>query len=328
MPVIYSEFRSPWWMFNGDLQTQLPVLLRRVKLASESLVIPTTDGDELSANLYCSASERKKTLLILTHGLEGSNKQHYILGMAKAALESGVAGADVDVDVLAWNLRGCGSPSNNTEKLYFAGGSQDFDAVVVWAESNGYDNIYLAAYSLGGNIVLKWLGEQGVSARARGIKAVCVASVPIDLKACVTTLDRWRNMVYRLYFVTSMKWRLRRKAVQFFGKVDLSRYHQVNSFYSYDEIYSAPLNGFASVDKVHAAASAKYYLDKIDVPCLLVTAKNDPFLNSDCIPLSLAEQHQMLTLEITNSGGHVGFLDNQREWWLDTRFLNFFKSLS
>ena len=326
MPLIYSDFRSPWWMLNGDLQTQLPVLLRRIKLSSKALIIPTADGDELSANIYLSSSAPQKTLLILSHGLEGSNQQHYIIGMAKAALEQGIAGAKVDV--LAWNLRGCGSPQNKTEKLYFAGGSQDFDAVVTWAEHNGYENIYLAAYSLGGNIVLKWLGEQGENALSRGIKAVCAASVPIDLNACVTTLDRWKNIVYRLYFVTSMKWRLKRKALRFFGKVDLSRYSQVSSFYSYDEIYSAPLNGFKSVAELHGAASAKGFLDKINVPCLLVTAKNDPFLNADCIPLILAEQHKFLTLEITKSGGHVGFLDNHLNWWLDTRFLRFFKSLS
>lgn len=326
MPIIYSEFRSPWWMLNGDLQTQLPVLLRRINLVAQPLVIPAADGDELSASIYFSADKPQKTLLILSHGLEGSNKQHYILGMAKAALESGVAGADVDV--LAWNLRGCGQPENKTEKLYFAGSSQDFDSVVVWAERNGYTDIYLAAYSLGGNVVLKWLGEQGTHARARGIKAVCAASVPIDLNACVTTLDRWRNIVYRCYFVTSMKWRLKRKALRFFGSVDLSRYSQVSSFYSYDEIYSAPLNGYANAAELHAAASAKAFLDKIEVPCLLVTAKNDPFLNADCIPHTLAEQHPLFTLEIANSGGHVGFLSNRLEWWLDARFLNFFKSLS
>ncbi len=326
MPLIYSNFRSPWWMFNGDLQTQLPVLLRRIKLSATPLSISTHDGDELSANMYLSASQPQKRLLILSHGLEGSNQQNYILGMAKAALESGVAGAAVDV--LAWNLRGCGKPDNKTEKLYFAGSLQDFDSVVAWAEVNGYTEIYLAAYSLGGNIVLKWLGDQGENAGARGIKAVCAASVPIDLKACITTLDKWRNFAYRIFFVTSMKWRLKRKALSFFGKIDLSRYWRVNSFYAYDEIYSAPLNGFSNAAELHTMASASPLLDKIAVPCLLVVAQNDPFLNTDCIPKAVAERHPLLTLEIARSGGHVGFLSNHLEWWLDSRFLKFFKLLS
>lgn len=326
MPLIDSSFRSPWWMFNGDLQTQLPVLLRHVRLSATPLIIPTFDGDNLSANMYFSGSLPQKRLLILSHGLEGSNRQNYVLGMAQATLESGIAGAAVDV--LAWNLRGCGTPDNTTERLYFAGSVQDFEAVVTWAEDNCYTEIYLAAYSLGGNIVLKWLGDQGQNAQARGIKAVCTASVPIDLNACVTTLDRWRNLMYRLYFVTSMKWRLKRKAFKFTGKVDLSRYWKVKNFYDYDDFFSAPLNGFANAAELHSAASSKSSLEKIAVPCLMVTALNDPFLNADCIPRELAQKHSLLTLEIARSGGHVGFLNNRLEWWLDARFLDFFKSLS
>jgi len=307
------------------MQTQLPVLLRQIKLKATLVSITTSDGDELSANMYFSAAQPQRKLLILTHGLEGSNQQNYVLGMAKATLDAGIAGSLVDV--LAWNLRGCGNPDNKTEKLYYAGSIQDFDDVVTWAQHNGYADIYLAAYSLGGNIVLKWLGEQGDNARARGIKSVCAASVPIDLSACVTTLDRWRNLTYRMYFVISMKWRLKRKASDFSGKIDLSRYGQVNSFYAYDEIYSAPLNGFANAAALHTAASSTSSLDKIAVPCLLVAAQNDPFLNADCIPLAVAEQHPLLTLEIARSGGHVGFLSDRLEWWLDSRFLNFFKSL-
>jgi hypothetical protein len=326
MPLIDSNFCSPWWMLNGDLQTQLPVLLRHVRLNATLVMISTLDGDNLSANRYLSGSLPQKRLLILSHGLEGSNSQNYILGMAEAALAAGVAGGAVDV--LAWNLRGCGKPDNATEKLYFAGAIQDFEAVVAWAEGNGYTEIYLAAYSLGGNIVLKWLGEQGCNARARGIKAVCAASVPIDLRACVTTLDRWRNLLYRFYFVTSMKWRLKRKAFKFAGKLNLAHYGKVKKFYDYDEFFSAPLNGFKNAAELHAAASAKSSLEKIAVPCLMVAALNDPFLNADCIPRELAQQHPLLTLEITRSGGHVGFLNDQLEWWLDARFLGFFKSLS
>ncbi len=326
MPLIDSSFRSPWWMFNGDLQTQLPVLIRHISLTAQTVIISTFDSDNLSANRYLSGALPQKRLLILTHGLEGSNEQNYVLGMARAALELGVAGAAVDV--LAWNLRGCGKPDNTTEKLYFAGSTQDFDAVVSWAEDNDYTEIYLAAYSLGGNVVLKWLGEQGYNAQARGIMAVCTASVPIDLGACVATLDSWRNLMYRFYFITSMKWRLKRKAFKFAGKVDLSRYWEVKNFYDYDEIFSAPLNGFANAAELHAVVSSKPLLEKIAVPCLMVAALNDPFLNADCIPRALAQDHPLLTLEIARSGGHVGFLNNRLEWWLDARFLGFFKSLS
>lgn len=324
MPLINSDFRSPWWMFNGHLQTQLPVLLRRIKLSSRSICIPTHDKDQLSGNLYLKDKQPQKSLLIISHGLEGSNQQPYVLGMTQAALYEGIAGKSVDV--LTWNLRGCGNPDNPSSRLYFAGSTQDFEDVIVWASEQGYKEIYLAAYSLGGNIVLKWLADQGETAYARGIKSVCTASVPIDLAACVNTLDKWSNLIYRIYFVTSMKWRLRRKASKYPGKIDLSGYMGVNSFYAYDDIFSAPLNGFSNAVELHAKVSAVHVLEKIAVPCLMVSAQNDPFLNDACIPQEVSRNHQWLTLELTTSGGHVGFLSHDYTWWLDTRFLKFFNA--
>lgn len=324
MPLKSSDFRSPWWMFNGHLQTQLPVLLRHIKLNSQSVCIATQDQDQLSGNLYLAESEPQARLLIISHGLEGSNQQPYVLGMAQAALQQGIAGKPVDV--LSWNLRGCGNPDNPSSRLYYAGSTQDFDDVITWAGRQGYKEIYLAAYSLGGNIVLKWLGDCGDTVFSRGVKSVCAASVPVDLAACVKTLDKWSNFIYRLYFVTSMKWRLRRKASLYPDKINLSGYFGVNSFYAYDDVFSAPLNGYVNAMELHTKASAVQVLEKIAVPCLMVSAQNDPFLNDDCIPRKISQNHHWLTLEITASGGHVGFLNHNHEWWLDKRFLEFFNT--
>lgn len=325
MPVIDSNFRSPWWMLGGDLQTQLPVVMRRFDLSPETISIPTRDHDRLGADWYKSRNSLQKRLLILTHGLEGSNRQPYIRGMAEDALKNGVAGRPVDV--LAWNLRGCGEPDNISHKLYFAGSTDDMDDVVSWATAKGYTEIFLAGYSLGGNIVLKWLADQGNNAASRGIKSCCVASVPVDLAGCVTALDRWKNIFYRIYFVKNMKDRVKRKAFAHPGKWDLSKHSQVNSFRRYDEIYCAPMNGFSSAAAMHREISSKFVLDKIAVPCLMVAAFNDPFLNEDCYPIDIAKTHPLLTLELTKSGGHVGFYDKDGKWWLEQRFQAFFDSL-
>lgn len=324
MPVIESNFRSPWWMLGGDLQTQLPVLMRRFDLPSKTIAIPTRDNDELSADWYTAQAHPQKRLLILTHGLEGNNCQPYMLGMTQEVMRKGLAGQPADV--LAWNLRGCGTPDNKTHKLYFAGSIQDMDDVILWAEHKGYTEIYLASYSLGGNIVLKWLAEQGINAVSRGIKASCAASVPVDLAGCVSTLDRWRNILYRLYFVKNMKDRLQRKAYTYPNTINLSNHWRVNSFRRYDEIYCAPLNGYPSAKAMHLDVSAKFVLDKIAVPCLMVAALNDPFLNSDCYPIAIARSHSLLSLELTKTGGHVGFYSHQGEWWLEQRFQQFFAS--
>lgn len=324
MPVIDSRFRSPWWMFGGDLQTQLPVLMRRFDLSPEIVAIPTRDNDSLSAEWYKTSAAAKKRLLILTHGLEGSNHQPYILGMAQDVMRNGIAGQAADV--LAWNLRGCGNPDNITYKLYFAGSTADMDDVILWAQARGYSEIYLASYSLGGNIVLKWLAEQGANATARGVKASCAASVPVDIAGCVSALDRWRNIFYRLYFVNSMKARLSRKANIYPGSLDLRNHWKVNNFRRYDEIYCAPLNGYASAESMHSAVSAKPVLEKITVPCLLVSALNDPFLNKDCYPIAMASRHPTFTLELSKTGGHVGFYSHNGDWWLEQRFQQFFTS--
>ncbi len=320
MPVIDSTFRSPWWMIGGHLQTLLPVVLRWQYPLGESVSIPTRDNDSLSASFY-SASSQSKKIVIVTHGLEGSNKQHYVLGMIDYWQKNRLAGEKVDL--LAWNLRGCGSPDNPTSKLYFAGSIADFDDVVLWAERKGYSEIFLLGYSLGGNILLRWLGEQGVNARSRKIKAACTASSTVDLASTVNKLDRIDNFLYRLFFLTSMRCRLKKKAKKFPDKIDLSNISRVNNFQTYDEYCSAPLNGFINTTAMYLASSAVHLLANIQVPCLMVQAKNDPFLEANSFPTEIAEQNPQLTLEISQSGGHVGFLSNRYEWYLDNRFSDF-----
>jgi len=304
-------------MLGGNLQTQLPLLLRWQYPLSESVLIPTRDNDQLSANFY-SASIQSKRLVILSHGLEGSNKQHYILGMIDYLQKNNLAGEKSDV--LAWNLRGCGSPENKTHKLYFAGCINDLDDVVQWAEQKNYQEIILIGYSLGGNVTLRWLGEQGINAVSRKIKAVCTGSSTLDLYSTVKKLDQISNTFYRLYFIFNMKCRLKKKAKKFPGQVDISNLNRVNSFQTYDQYCSAPLNNFVNADAMYAASSAGYVLENIQVPCLMVQAKNDPFLAENSFPEAIAEQNPMLTLEICQSGGHVGFLSNRYQWYLDYRF--------
>lgn len=328
MPVFYSDFRSPWWMPGGNLQTQLPVWLRWKFPIDDWVSINTRDNDELSASWHKSDSiNLSDQLIIITHGLEGSNRQHYISGAInyfQSTLVNPETG-NKKPDVLAWNLRGCGRRENKTHKLYFSGCVSDLDDVIGWAEKQGYQSILLVGYSLGANITLRWLGNQSDAAKNRGIKAVCTASATVDLQSSVTKLDKWKNIIYRLIFVTSMKWRLISKARKYPAHIDLTHLHRVKSFATYDEYYSAPLNGFADTNELYQASSAIHVLDKIQVPCLIVQAQNDPFLATESIPISLLENHSSVTLEVCESGGHVGFLSNRYEWYLDKRFVDFFQ---
>lgn len=319
MPIIQSEFRSPWWMPGGHMQTLLPVIMRPLAPSTDIRFIHLPDGDQLAADFYTAdvPADQPRKLLIATHGLEGSSRQPYVLGICHAARRAGF-------DVLAWNLRGCGDIDNRLPTLYYSGCSEDLDAMVSWAEQQGYRQIYLAGYSLGGNVVLKWSGEQGSNAQIRGIQCVATASVPVDLAGCVETLDHWSKMIYRRRFVGDMKKRLQRKAKKFPDLIDLSVLEKIHTLRDYDHYVSAPLNGFSSADELYTRCSAKYFLHRIAVPTLLVNAQNDPFLNAACYPMDEARDHPTLTLELTKTGGHVGYLSSSGDWWMDQRFLQYF----
>ena len=324
MTVIYSEFKSPWWLPGGNLQTQLPVWIRWQFPVGEWVTIDTADADQLSATWHKASANLSKDLIIVTHGLEGSNRQHYISGAIDYFQSRGLAGETPDL--LAWNLRGCGARDNKTHKLYFAGCVDDLDRVIHWAQAQGYQNLFLAGYSLGANVTLRWAGNQGAAALSRNVKAICTTSATLDLQSTVNKLDKWENIFYRLFFVTSMKWRLKKKAKLFPGQIDLSNLHKVTSFNTYDEFCSTPLNGFANQSDMYQASSAIYGLTNIQLPCLIVQATNDPFLARESIPVDLLQDHPWVTLEVCSSGGHVGFLSDSGEWYLDNRFLTFFES--
>lgn len=321
MPVIYSDFRSPWWLPGGNLQTQLPVWIRWKFPQGELVSINTRDEDQLSASWYKAKGQLANQLIIITHGLEGSNLQHYICG-AIDYFQS-VQFANEKADLLAWNLRGCGARDNKTHKLYFSGCVDDLEDVILWAKSKGYKSILLVGYSLGANVILRWLGNHGDNAKSYGVRAACSASATMDLQSTVKKLDKPVNILYRLTFIPSMKWRLKRKAKDYPGKVDLSYITKVKNFATYDQYYSAPQNGFSDTEQMYQASSAVYVLNNIRVPCLIVQAGNDPFLADESIPLASLKNHSYITLEVSKTGGHVGFLSDRYEWYLDKRFAEF-----
>ncbi len=313
MPILPSDYRAPCWLPSGHLQTLVPRYIRRLNLTGEPVVVELPDGDRLHAELYRNP-DPDAPLLILSHGLEGSARSGYILGTARTAMSNGWS-------VLAWNLRSCGERLNLTPRIYHSGCSDDLDAVITWAGQKGFSRLHLGGFSLGGNVTLKWLGEQGEAARERGVEAAATASVPLDLLACVLTLERPCNWLYHKHFVRSMKQRLKAKAAQFPGHFDLERLKQMKTLWALDEHYTAPLNGFRDAADYYARCSSRFFLGDIRVPTLLVTARNDPFFNDRCFPTEEAKAHHHLVFEAPETGGHVGFWQGPGQWWLEQRFL-------
>ncbi|MFC3852529.1 YheT family hydrolase [Salinispirillum marinum] len=314
MPIVNSSFRPVAWQWGGHLQTIIPSLFRRVTQPSDPVEIPLPDGDRLVADYYSVGKPAAETpVIIIAHGLEGHSQQPYVTGMARAAQANGWA-------VIGWNFRGCGRADNLTPKVYYAGCSEDLDAVVTWARVQGHQRIMLSGYSMGANVTLKWLGEQGGQAIERGVVAAAVASAPVDLEGCADTLGKPSNWLYRKRFVRDLSTRLRRKAERFPNHFDLTQLNQVRTVRDFDEFYTGPLQGYANAAEYYAACSAQRFMWDIMVPTLVVNAVNDPFLSPSCFPLEQAATHSQLYFEAPESGGHVGFQGKPGPWYLDERF--------
>jgi uncharacterized protein len=299
MPVIPSSYQdSPFYLFNGHLQTIIPGLLRRVNhIHYRRERIFTTDGDFLDLDW---SPVRGKALAIISHGLEGSSDRPYIKGMVRAMNQAGI-------DALAWNYRSCSGESNKVLRSYHMGATDDLYQVVDHVlRQHSYQHLYLVGFSAGGNITLKYLGEAPDTLPA-AIKRAVVFSVPCDLKGCSATLSQPENRIYLNRFLKSLKKKLVLKAQDFPDHLDLNGYEQLQSFPDFDNRYTAPMHGFKDADDYYARCSSRQFLPHIRIPTLVVNALNDPFLSVACFPEAEAADNPHLFLEIPKAGGHVGF---------------------
>ena len=307
MPLLPSSHRAPTYLLgSGHLQTIVPALLRQVPDVTyrrEQIELP--DGDFLALDWAAATTgpAPARGLAIISHGLEGSSDRAYIRGMARALTRAGL-------DALAWNYRSCGAP-NRLLRSYHLGDTNDLHHVIGHALGTGrYDNLYLTGFSAGGNITLKYLGEDAARVPT-AVRRAAVFSVPTDLKASATHIGRPQNAVYEQRFLKTLRQKIRDKAAQLPGEVDAAGLRNVRSIPQFDELYTAPMHGFASAEAYYAHASAGQYLAGIRVPTLLLNAENDPFLPPSCFPRAEAAASNYVFLETPRDGGHVGFAEGR-----------------
>ena len=314
MPVIASAFRPAPLLRNGHMQTILPVLLPRcvrVTFARERLEL--ADGDFLDLDWAKAGRQR---VAILTHGLEGCSTQTYIRGLAAAL---GAAGWDV----LAWNFRGCSGEPNWLPRAYHSGETGDLAAVIAQAVAAGYPRVALVGFSLGGNVVLKYLGETPAHP---AVAAAVAISPPLALAPCAQKLDReWSNRLYLRRFLTSLKAKIEAKARLFPRQVDATGIRRITTFQEFDDRFTGPLHGFRDAADYWARSSARQFLPHLTVPTLVLSPRNDPFLAPAAYPWPEAKANPQLFLETPDSGGHVGFLDLRRglQPWSERRVAEF-----
>ena len=284
------------------MQTILPALLprRRLPVPYRRERLELADGDFLDLD-WLQGNRGQRRLAVLTHGLEGDAEAGYIRGMARALHAAGW-------DVLAWTFRGCGTEPNRLPRFYHAGETGDLRTIVAHASDQGYRVLALVGFSLGGNLLLKSLGEAPAHP---SVVAAAAFSVPVDLAASAGALDGRRgNRLYLRRFLATLTAKVEAKARRFPDHLDVAGLRGMRGFGDFDDRYTARLHGFRDAADYWARSSARAYLPGIRIPTLLVNARDDPFLPTpECFPFAEAEANPHLHFQAPAHGGHVGFVD-------------------
>lgn len=255
---------------------------------------------------------------VIVHGLEGCSEAPYVKSMGLAFRKSGYA-------VGALNLRGCSGEPNRLKRFYHSGDTAGL-AIVLGELSKRFDPISLVGFSLGGNVVLKYMGEDPARVPF-SVRSVAAFSVPCDLSGSADCLSEPRNSFYMKRFIRLLCAKLNEKENRYPGFRYPKGCLRMQSFHEFDGTYTAPLNGFRDAFDYWNQSSCNRYLDRIDRPALLVNARNDPFLSDSCFPKEAARSHPFFHLEIPAEGGHCGFPGGRtvEGYWHERRALSFFE---
>ncbi len=313
-----GSFRSPWWLRGAHLQTIGPALFApraAVRYARERWDTP--DDDFVVVDRAGPPAASAPVALVVFHGLESDTDSRYVRGLMAAAAARGWHG-------VAPHFRGCGGVMNVQPRFYHSGDSDEVDWILrrVAAERPGRP-VAAVGISLGGNMLLKWLGERGPAA-CDVVRVAAAVSTPMDLVAGGTQLGRGFNRVYTRMFLRTLKAKSRAKLAQHEGLFDRRRMETARTLHAFDDVVTAPLHGFVDADDYWRRASSKPLLRDIAVPTLILNARNDPFLPPSALPTP-DEVSSRVTLETPDDGGHVGFVDAGPDGaeWMPRRVLRF-----
>jgi len=294
------------------MQTLWPVFVRRrptVVLQRERLELP--DGDFL--DLDWTRGSPSGPIVVILHGLEGSSDSQYARGLLQAIVRRGWRG-------VVMHFRGCSGEPNRLPRSYHSGETGDIGHVLKALRQREPDApIAAVGYSLGGNVLLKYLGKTG---HDTPLCAAAAVSVPMLLNECALRLEVGFSRAYQWYLVRSMRRSAEAKRRQVSLPIKVDDLAQLHTFREWDDAITAPLHGFAGVDDYYAKSSSRQFLAGIAIPTLLIHAKNDPFMSERVIPTP-QELSPAVTFELYDSGGHVGFVAGAWPWraqyWLEQR---------
>ncbi len=306
-----TSFKPAWWLPGSHLQTIWPALFRKkikLNVFRERLELPDHDFLDLEW-----AGEEKENIVLILHGVAGSSQSSYAQGMLRTCVAAGW-------QAVFLHFRGCSHEVNRLERGYHAGETEDLNYVVqALLKRRKHVRLAIVGVSLGGNILLKWLSEQGRNAPI--VSAVAV-SIPFDLANVANRFDRGLSRVYQWWLLRELKRGLIKKIRFLPNYLNLKKIRKIKSFWEFDDQITAPMYGFKNAAHYYQLTSARQYLKTICKPTLIIHAANDPFMTPDAIPVA-AELSPTITMELSPKGGHVGFIGGQVPWkatyWLEER---------
>ena len=301
-------YRPAWWVPGAHAQTLWGKFFRRPSALPITVERwDTPDADFVEVHRLAGAAKAPRLLLL--HGLEGSVRSHYVTGFFEQARARGWA-----ADLLIF--RGCGDAQNLTPRFYHSGETSDLAFVLQRIlESAPAVPVVLAGVSLGGNVLLKFLGEFGTSLDPR-VRAAAAISVPYDLERGCRFIGQGFSRVYDQHFVRTLRSKALAKLERFPGLFDRDALARAKSLYEFDDVVTAPVHGFADAHDYYSKSSALGWIGRIRRPTLLLSAVDDPFLPPAVLDAvrSVAAENGNLTLEFTDHGGHVGFVGGTIPW--------------
>jgi predicted alpha/beta-fold hydrolase len=313
----FSPYSAPFWLPGGHLQTLHPAVLTRhqtVEYRRERWEL--ADGDFIDTDwVEAENTDLYEPVVVLFHGLEGSSNSQYAKAVMAATLKKGWRGVVI-------HFRGCSGEPNRLPRAYYAGDTHEIEMMLSKVRQQTPNApIFAIGFSLGGNALLKWLGESGEHASTVINKAIAV-SAPIDLAASANALDTGLNQyLYTPNFVSTLRPKALAMAKRFPGLLDTHKIKSAKTIYDIDNAFTAVLYGAADAQQYYAENAAKPWLKTITLPTLILNAKNDPFIPSESLPTT-DDVSSTVTLEYPDTGGHVGF--SGQDNWLPNRILYFF----
>jgi len=315
-----SGFKPARLFANRHVQTILPNagmrLIRRPPMVREVLELPDSDFLHLDW-LAGPAPTEVPPLLLCLHGLEGSSKSNYAADLLLAAHQAGWDAAVV-------HFRGCSGVPNRLARSYHAGETGDLELVLAHIRrTRPRAPLFAVGYSLGGNVLLKHLGERGGDSP---LEAGVAVSVPFSLNGASETISSGVARLYQFLLMRKMKQRVRDKATLLQGHIDIPTALASRTFAEFDDAVTAPLHGFDGYLDYYSRCSCIDFLAKIEKPTLIIHAKDDPFIHPRYLP-SNSQLSPSVRLELSEHGGHVGFLEQKKPWqpalWLPRRIMQF-----